>query len=101
MYPASSCHSAGGAAPTRYMHTGAAETRRPPGASHPRSYGKCRVWVEATTRRLNIIPSGKSGLNYLRESGMLTERIVPLPDDHDQLVEAGLREHPRKRLAVP
>lgn len=32
---------------------------------------------------------------------MLTERIVPLPDDHDQLVEAWLREHPRKRLPVP
>ncbi len=56
-------------------------------------------WVD--TRRLNMIPGGKSGLKYLRENGMLTERVVPLPDERDRLVETWLREHPRKGLPAP
>ncbi|WP_210250788.1 hypothetical protein [Bradyrhizobium hipponense] len=52
-------------------------------------------------RRLNMIPGGKSGLRYLRENGMLTARVVPMPDERDRLVEAWLREHPRKGLPAP
>lgn len=52
-------------------------------------------------RRLNMIPGGKSGLKYLRENGMLSERNPPMPDDRDRLVEAWLREHPRKGLPAP
>lgn len=52
-------------------------------------------------RRLNMIPGGKSGLKYLRENGMLPDRTVPMPDDRDRLVEAWLREHPRKGLPAP
>jgi hypothetical protein len=55
----------------------------------------------ADTRRLNMIPGGKSGLKYLCENGMLAERDVPRPDERDQLVEAWLREHPRKGLPAP
>jgi hypothetical protein len=53
------------------------------------------------TRRLNMIPGGKAGLKYLRENGMLAERVVPMPDERDRLVEAWLREHPRKGLPAP
>jgi hypothetical protein len=56
-------------------------------------------WADA--RRLNMIPGGKSGLKYLRENGMLAERVVPLPDERDRLVEGWLREHPRKGLPAP
>jgi hypothetical protein len=52
-------------------------------------------------RRLNMIPGGKSGLRYLRENGMLAERMVPLPDERDRLIESWLREHPRKGLPAP
>ena len=55
----------------------------------------------ADTRRLNMIPGGKSGLKYLRENGMLAERIVPSPDERDRLLESWLREHPRKGLPAP
>jgi hypothetical protein len=48
-----------------------------------------------------MIPDGKSGLKYLRENGMLAERVVPLPDERDRLVEGWLREHPRKGLPAP
>jgi hypothetical protein len=53
------------------------------------------------TRRLNMIPGGKSGLKYLRENGMLPERVVPLPDERDRLVEGWLKAHPRKGLPAP
>jgi hypothetical protein len=53
------------------------------------------------TRRLNMIPGGKSGLRYLRENGMLAERVAPMPDDRDRLVQAWLRDHPRKGLPAP
>ncbi|ACS40560.1 hypothetical protein [Methylorubrum extorquens] len=53
------------------------------------------------TRRLNMIPGGKSGLRYLRENGLLAPRTVPRPDERDRLVEAWLREHPRKGLPAP
>lgn len=53
------------------------------------------------TRRLNMIPGGKSGLKYLREHGLLAKRVVPLPDERDRLVETWLREHPRKGLPAP
>jgi hypothetical protein len=52
-------------------------------------------------RRLNMIPGGKSGLRYLRENGLLRAGSVPLPDDRDRLLEAWLREHPRKGLPAP
>ena len=48
-----------------------------------------------------MIPGGKSGLKYLRENGMLASRVVPMPDDREQLVEAWVREHPRKGLPAP
>jgi len=56
-------------------------------------------WSDA--RRLNMIPGGKSGLKYLRENGMLSERNVPLPDERDHVVATWLREHPRKGLPAP
>jgi hypothetical protein len=56
-------------------------------------------WSDA--RRLNMIPGGKSGLKYLRENGMLPERVVPMPDERDPLVEAWLRENLRKGLPAP
>jgi hypothetical protein len=56
-------------------------------------------WLDA--RRLNMIPGGKSGLKYLRENGMLSERVVPLPDERDRVVETWLREHPRTGLPAP
>ncbi|WP_197729008.1 hypothetical protein [Rhizobium ruizarguesonis] len=52
-------------------------------------------------RRLNMIPGGKSGLRYLRENGMLAERVVPEPDERDRHLETWLREHPRKGLPAP
>ncbi|MEZ2224352.1 hypothetical protein [Rhizobium sp. RCC_161_2] len=52
-------------------------------------------------RRLNMIPGGKSGLRYLRENNMLTERTAPSPDERDFLVEDWLRKHPRKGLPAP
>ena len=56
-------------------------------------------WADA--RRLNMIPGGKSGLRYLRENGMLAERVVPLPDERDRIVAEWLRENPRKGLPAP
>ena len=53
------------------------------------------------TRRLNMIPGGKSGLKYLRENGLLAARTAPEPDDRDRIVEAWLKEHPRKGLPAP
>lgn len=52
-------------------------------------------------RRLNMIPGGKSGLRYLRENGMLPERVVPLPDERDRIVAEWLKAHPRKGLPAP
>jgi len=52
-------------------------------------------------RRLNMIPGGKSGLRYLRENGMLSERLVPLPDERDRIVAEWLKAHPRKGLPAP
>jgi len=56
-------------------------------------------WNDA--RRLNMIPGGKSGLKYLRENGLLAQRAAPAPDERDRLIEAWLREHPRKGLPAP
>jgi hypothetical protein len=50
-------------------------------------------WSDA--RRLNMIPGGKSGLKYLREN------VVPMPDERDRLLEAWLRENPRRGLPAP
>ncbi|MEK7954472.1 hypothetical protein [Luteolibacter soli] len=52
-------------------------------------------------RRLNMIPGGKSGLRYLRENGLLGQRIVPLPDERDEIVATWLEQHPRKGLPAP
>lgn len=52
-------------------------------------------------RRLNMIPGGKSGLRYMRENGMLPERVVPLPDERDRIVADWLKAHPRKGLPAP
>lgn len=56
-------------------------------------------WTDA--RRLNMIPGGKSGFKYMRDSGMLSDRVVPLPDERDRIVEKWLREHPRRGLPAP
>jgi hypothetical protein len=56
-------------------------------------------WSDA--RRLNMIPGGKCGLKYLRENDMLSTQHVPRPDERDRIVEAWLREHPRKGLPAP
>ena len=52
-------------------------------------------------RRLNMIPGGKSGLKYMREHGMLPDRVVPLPDERDRIVSEWLRANPRKGLPAP
>jgi hypothetical protein len=56
-------------------------------------------WTD--TRRLNMIPGGKSGLRYMRENGMLPERVVPLPDERDRILAQWLHDHPRKGLPAP
>jgi hypothetical protein len=56
-------------------------------------------WMDG--RRLNMIPGGKSGLRYLREHGLLSERVVPLPDERDRIVAEWLRDHSRKGLPAP
>ena len=56
-------------------------------------------WLD--TRRLNMIPGGKSGLKYMREHGILPERVVPLPDERDKILAEWIREHPRKGLPAP
>ncbi len=56
-------------------------------------------WEDA--RRLNMIPGGKSGLRYLREHGMLSARVIPLPDERDRILADWLRQHPRKGLPAP
>lgn len=52
-------------------------------------------------RRLNMIPGGKSGLKYLREHGLLSKSIIPMPDDRDRILSEWLKEHPRKGLPAP
>jgi hypothetical protein len=56
-------------------------------------------WHDA--RRLNMIPGGKSGLKYLRENGILAERVVPMPDERDRILADRIHEHPRKGLPAP
>lgn len=53
------------------------------------------------TRKLNMIPGGKSGLKYLRENGLLAKNVVPLPDERDRLLSRWLQDHPRKGLPAP
>jgi hypothetical protein len=53
------------------------------------------------SRRLNMIPGGKSGLRYMRENGMLSARVVPMPDERDRILAEWLRAHPRKGLPAP
>jgi hypothetical protein len=52
-------------------------------------------------RRLNMIPGGKSGLRYLRENGMLADRVIPMPDERDRILAEWMRDHPRKGLPAP
>lgn len=52
-------------------------------------------------RRLNMIPGGKSGLRYLRENGLLSQSVVPMPDERDRIISEWLKEHPRKGLPAP
>ena len=53
------------------------------------------------TRRLNMIPGGKSGLRYLREHGMLKTPEAPRPDERDAIVTTWLFAHPRSGLPSP
>lgn len=53
------------------------------------------------TRRLNMIPGGKSGIKYLRENGLLAQNIVPLPDERDRIVATWLKDNPRRGLPAP
>lgn len=52
-------------------------------------------------RRLNMIPGGKSGLKYLRENGLLSKSVIPMPDDRDRIVSEWMKDHPRKGLPAP
>ena len=52
-------------------------------------------------RRLNMIPGGKSGLQYLRENGLLQKSVVPTPDQRNKIVSDWLNKHPRKGLPAP
>lgn len=56
-------------------------------------------WDDA--RRLNMVPGGKSGLSYMRENGMLPDRVIPMPDERDRIIAKWLEEHPRKGLPAP
>lgn len=53
------------------------------------------------TRRLSMIPGGKSGLRYLREHGMLKTPEAPRPDERDAMVATWLHANPRKGLPPP
>lgn len=52
-------------------------------------------------RRLNMIPGGKSGLRYMREHGLLSKNVVPMPDERDRVILKWMKEHPRKGLPAP
>ncbi|WP_232357015.1 hypothetical protein [Delftia lacustris] len=49
-------------------------------------------------RRLNMVPGGKSGL---RENGLLSKGVVPLPDDRDKILHKWLNDHARLGLLAP
>jgi hypothetical protein len=52
-------------------------------------------------RRLNMIPGGKSGLRYLRESGLLQPSSIPLPDKRNRILSDWLTAHPKRGLPAP
>lgn len=52
-------------------------------------------------RRLNMVPGGKSGLRYLRENGLLSKGVVPMPDDRNKILHKWLNDHPRLGLPAP
>lgn len=52
-------------------------------------------------RRLNMIPGGKSGLRYLREHGLISNSVIPMPDERDRILSDWLKDHPRKGLPAP
>ncbi|MDA8520406.1 hypothetical protein [Acidovorax sp. NCPPB 4044] len=48
-----------------------------------------------------MVLGGKSGLRYLRENGLLSKGVVPLPDDRDKILHKWLNDHPRLGLPAP
>ena len=52
-------------------------------------------------RRLNMVPGGKSGLRYLRENGLLSKGVAPLPDERDKILHKWLNDQPRLGLPAP
>jgi hypothetical protein len=44
------------------------------------------------------VPGGKSGL---RENGLLSKGVVPLPDDRDKILHKWLNDHARLGLLAP
>ncbi|MGR4872221.1 hypothetical protein ACIPRI_25505 [Variovorax sp. LARHSF232] len=56
-------------------------------------------WEDA--RRLNMIPGGKAGLDYMRAHGMLSTGPLATPEGAEQMLRSWLRENPRKGLPAP
>lgn len=52
-------------------------------------------------RLLNMIPGGRAGIAYLHEHGRIAKNAIPTPDNVERVLEAWLREHPRKGLPAP
>lgn len=50
---------------------------------------------------LNMIPGGKKGLAYLREHKILSDAVRISADQSEAVLEASLRESPRKGLPAP
>ncbi|WP_208454659.1 GIY-YIG nuclease family protein [Jannaschia marina] len=52
-------------------------------------------------RRLNMVPGGKSALRYMRQHGMITPGVVPMPDERDRVLQEWMEAHPRKGMPAP
>nr|WP_145546458.1 hypothetical protein [Variovorax boronicumulans] len=56
-------------------------------------------WEDA--RRLNMIPGGKAGLDYLRANGMVQTAPRQTPEGAELVLDHWLKENPRKGLPAP
>ena len=56
-------------------------------------------WEDA--RRLNMIPGGREGIKYMREHGMLSQGVRPMPEFAERMLLQWLQENPRKGLPAP
>lgn len=56
-------------------------------------------WEDA--RRLNMIPGGREGIKYMREHGMLSQGVRPMPEFAERMLLQWLQDNPRKGLPAP